>query len=76
MTTEQNMLQRALGEIQQLRRQNELMSARLGMYDQMMLLFTSQPAYQGMAVSPDIAWEIQRHLEHIETQESKPQQNS
>lgn len=52
------LLQRASNEIKGLRSQNQLMAARLEVFDSMMLLFTSMPQRSGGMMSPDIVWEI------------------
>lgn len=64
------LLQRASNEIKGLRSHNQLMAARLEVFDSMMLLFTSPPAYKGGAMSPDIVYEIDKA---IEREENKPQ---
>jgi hypothetical protein len=60
---EKQMLQHAIGEIKTLRASNQLMSARLEVYDQMMRLFHTQPNYgsHGM-MHPDIVYEIDNYL--------------
>lgn len=63
MTTEQCLLQDSVIEIRNLRAQNNHMSARLQMFDDLMLMFRTSPAYGGMQMSPDIAREIEKHLE-------------
>lgn len=68
MTTEQMLLKGALIEINGLRRRNEVMVARLEMFDNMMLIFNATPSRQGGLMSPDIAWEINQHLETLEKQ--------
>ena len=62
---EQDLLQRAINEIKQLRSQNSLMNARLDMFDKMMVLFHTQPAYAGGQMSPDLVWEMEKHLDSI-----------
>lgn len=57
------LLQRASIEIKGLRSQNQLMAARLEVFDSMMLLFTSTPAYRGGGMSPDIVYEIDNAIE-------------
>lgn len=48
MTNETELLKRASNEIKSLRSQNEIMSARLQMFDQMMLVFQTYP--QGLSL--------------------------
>lgn len=60
---EKELLQRALGEINGLRKQNELMAARLDMFDAVMSALHGQPAHNGKGLMhPDIAYEIQKYL--------------
>lgn len=62
MTQEQLLLKSAAVEITSLRRQNELMSARLDMFDKCMILLHTTPAYPSQGMSVDIVWEIEKHL--------------
>lgn len=57
------LLQQSAQEIKSLRKQNELMTARLDMFDDMMMLFSTIPAQSGRTMSPDIVYEIEKHLE-------------
>jgi hypothetical protein len=63
MTREHELLKSAISEIRGLRRKNELMRARLGVYDQMMLLFHIPPAFPNQGYSPDLTWEIEKHID-------------
>lgn len=66
---EKELLERALSEIQQLRRQNELMNARLQMFDAVMSALHGQPAVdRAGGMVPDIAWDIQKRITQIENQ--------
>jgi len=50
-------LEDCVREIQSLRRINEVMAARLRMFDEMMCLLHSNPASpNSVAMSPDVAW--------------------
>jgi len=64
MNTEIQLLQEASAEIKTLRRQNELMAARLEVFDTMMRLFHTSPNYgnNGM-MHPDIVYQIDKHIE-------------
>ena len=62
MSQEQQMLQEAANEIKSLRRQNELMAARLEVFDKCMMLLHTSPAYQSQRMSPDLVWQIEKHL--------------
>ncbi len=60
------MLERALNEITSLRNQNQLMRARLDMFDAVMSALHGQPAREsGGLMAPDIAYEIKKHLANI-----------
>lgn len=64
LTTEPtSLLQSSIVEIYKLRKENQLMSARLQMFDNMKLLFTSRADYGVSGHSPDITFEIQRYLD-------------
>lgn len=57
------LLQRAVSEIKSLRREQELMRARLDMFDAVMSALHGRPAHpDGGLMSPDIVWEIENHL--------------
>lgn len=61
--TEQ-LLERALIEINSLRNRNQLMAARLDMFDAVMSALHGQPAQQTQGMmNPDIAYDIKKHLE-------------
>lgn len=67
------LLQRASSEIKLLRASNKEMASRLDVFDKMMLLFTSTPAYPGYGMThPDIVYELDKA---IEQEESKPKQS-
>lgn len=63
MSTELDLLKRSATEIKTLRSQNQLMSARLEMFDKMMVLLHTEPNYPGMGASPDVVYEIERHID-------------
>jgi hypothetical protein len=61
MTTQEiQLLKGASQQIKNLRRDNQLMSARLEMFDSMMLLFTSSPPGRNGMMSPDITYDIDK----------------
>jgi hypothetical protein len=63
MKTEQQLLGEAAAEIRSLRSANQLMAARLDMFDSMMLLLRSQPKSQGnCCMGEDVAGMIEQHL--------------
>ena len=54
----------AKNEIVSLRSQNQLMAARLGVFDDMMMLLKTAPVYPGYGgMSPDIVYEIDKAIE-------------
>lgn len=60
---EKELLERALSEINSLRNQNQLMRARLDMFDNIMSALHGEPARERLrALEPDIAYEIQKKL--------------
>lgn len=60
---EKELLTRALSEIKGLRSRNEIMAARLDMFDAVMSALHGQPARQsGGLMHPDIVYEIEKHL--------------
>lgn len=65
---EQELLKMALGEIQQLRHENQIMRARLQMFDSMMSVFNADPGGDRIGgMHPDIVHELQKRLEIIKT---------
>lgn len=67
MTTDDKIdLRRALtmaqDEIQRLRHQNEILSAKVGVMDLFGLVFRTQPAYATMGMSEDPVWLIDKQL--------------
>lgn len=61
------LLQQASDEIKQLRYENQMMSARLEVFDNVMLLFKSYPRETGIIAKPDICYDIKKYLDHAET---------
>jgi hypothetical protein len=56
------LLLKAAEEIKTIRRQNELMAARLDVFDKMILLLHTPPNYPGHGMGEDIAWQIDEYL--------------
>lgn len=72
MDQELDLLQRASNEIKSLRERTNYQSARLQMFDDMMLLLRTPPGYgssQGM--SPDLVREIDKFIEAANTEKSQ-----
>ena len=67
---QERLLREALLEIKWLRRQNELMGARLEMFDSMMNIFNARPPQIGALHKPDVAYDIEKYLDSIKDQES------
>lgn len=63
MEDEEQMLREAVNEIRSLRRQNELMSARLEVFDSMMAVLHTQIATKSQGMSPDLVWKIEKYLD-------------
>lgn len=63
MEKEQELLQQAANEIKNLRSQNQLMSARLEMFDSLMAVLHTDVARKQQGMSPDLVWEIEKFLE-------------
>ncbi len=62
MEEELKMLSEAANEIRSLRRQNELMSARLEVFDSMMTVLHTPIAVKSQGMSPDLVWKIEKFL--------------
>lgn len=63
MTEEIGLLQQALYEIKNLTNQNERMSIRLEMFDNMMSLLHAEPARKNKGMSPSLVYEIDKFVE-------------
>lgn len=62
--THLHLLEKASAEIKSLRRSNELMGARLEVFDTMMRLFHTTPNFGGSGImSPDVVYEVEKYLE-------------
>lgn len=62
MTTETQLLQEAVLEIKSLRKKNELMQARLDMFDTINAMLHTDIARQSLGMSPDLVWNIEKFL--------------
>lgn len=60
------LLGEASAEIRDLRRKNELMRARLEMFDSMITLLHTEPARQSQGMSPDVVYAIEKFLKDNE----------
>ena len=57
-----DLLKQATNEIKNLRWQNELMQARLGVFDNMMALLNTRVERGGKAMSPDLVYHIEKFI--------------
>lgn len=62
MKEAKQLLQEAANEIKQLRARNEVMAARLDMFDSMMALLHTDVSIKSRGQSVDLVWEIEEHL--------------
>ena len=69
MKQEIQLLQEALNTIQNLRRENEILIAKVSTFESMMLLFQTPPAYLNLGMSPDVTYEIKKFIELNKDQE-------
>lgn len=58
-----HILLRSVSEIKSLRKDNQLMAARLDMFDKMMLLFHTPPNYQSQGMTEDVCYQIEKLIE-------------
>lgn len=66
------LLEQARQEIIALRRQNEILSAKVEMVDLFACVLHTQPARHSVSMGEDIAWKIERALEEMEPQKHDP----
>lgn len=62
MENANDLLQQAAAEIKSLRQQNQLMSARLDMFDSVMAVLHTDVARKSQGMSPDLVWAIEKYL--------------
>jgi len=65
MEKHKELLRRCVVEIRTLRSENQIMSARLEMFDAIMALLHTEIAQKGEAMSPDLTFEIESLLEPL-----------
>lgn len=58
-----NTLTEAALEIKNLRKSNELMAARLDVFDSMVSIFKATPSSNGYGMAPDVLFDIDRMIE-------------
>lgn len=55
----------ARNEIQQLRRQNEILRAKVEMVDLFACVLHTKPAEKTQAMAPDVAWQLDKLIETL-----------
>jgi len=73
MEQEIRLLKDASNEIKSLRSQNNLMAARLDMFDKCVLLLTANIQGSNQGMSPDLVWAIDKFVSEKETVQSSNQ---
>jgi len=71
MQNEKQLLTEAVTEIRMLRKENELMRARLEMFDAINKILHTQPASISQGMSPNLVWTIEKFLASQSSAESK-----
>jgi hypothetical protein len=66
-----NLLLQAKEEILQLRRQNELLSAKVETMELFALVLRTQPSYTGMTMGEDVAWKLDRQIRQMEEETTR-----
>ncbi len=56
------LLSNAKFEIMQLRKKNEILGVKVGVFEDMMLLLKTQPNYERVGMSPDLVWELEKFV--------------
>ena len=67
-----DLLNRAIEEIESLRRRNELLSAKVEMIDLFAATLFSKPAMSGQGFAPDVVFELRRRVSEIEADDTAP----
>lgn len=67
-----NTIKESQHTIRDLRRTNEVLGAKVEVFESMMLLFTSQPNFRNQQLSPDVVYALDKHVEELED-EMRPQ---
>lgn len=64
-----HILNEALHEIARLRRQNEILSAKVEVMDLFAVVLHTKPSYPNECASVDVAWQIQKEIDLINEEE-------
>lgn len=65
MSPMEDLLLHACDEIRQLRRQNEILSAKVEVMELFGLVFRTQPNYGERGMTEDIVWKMEQTIEQI-----------
>lgn len=57
-----SLLQQATAEIKRLQTQNNLMAAKLEVFDKMIMLLQTAPNYPSVGMGESLAWKIDKHI--------------
>lgn len=68
MTPMQELLLNAKSEIMMLRRENEILRAKVEVMDLFAVVLHTEPARSGRGVAPDVAWALQKESDRIEAE--------
>lgn len=60
--TDKELMQSAMYEIRELRKQNQEMRLRLSMFDDLMTVLHSKPHAPSQGYSEDIAWKLEKRI--------------
>lgn len=69
MNTERHLLMRAIDEVTQLRRSNEILGAKVEVMELFGAVFRTHPNYGNDCVTEDIVWRMQQRVDEIRAAE-------
>lgn len=67
MNEESQLLKSAIVEIKSLRSRNQLLTARVDMFDECMLLLRTNLNYQNQGMSEDLVWKMEKFIDSKST---------
>jgi hypothetical protein len=71
MTDLEHLLTGAMHEIRDLRRRNEILSAKVEMIDLFAFVLHTEPKYPSISMSEDVAWKLQMKLDELRLEEER-----
>lgn len=71
MTEEQRLLMQASEEIRGLRRENEILRAKVGVMEFFQVVLHTSPAYPSQGMGEDVVWKMQKRLDEIAEEQLK-----